>query len=135
MDLLSLRETLETLLVDQLGTYTLANGVTTPAISVRAVGELSPARTTVSGLECIIRREAQLTGLVQYERSTSFRSYTIFLVNWGDEDLGAAAEIVTRGFSDAAIRELTTLTVPQGQGPQDQMRLVLQFNPEPEEEP
>lgn len=130
MDLLSLRETLETLLADQLGVYTLANGVTTPAMSVRAVGELSPARTTVSGLECVIRREPELTPVSQYEPSLAFRSYTLFLVSWGGTDLSEAAELITAGFPTAVVRELVTLNVPQGQGPQDQMRIVLQFNPE-----
>ena len=39
---LDIRNQIETLLVDQLGTYTLGNGATTPAISVREQGEPLP---------------------------------------------------------------------------------------------
>ena len=42
MDVLTLRTELETVLVNYLGDYTLANGAKTPAISVRAAGESLP---------------------------------------------------------------------------------------------
>ena len=50
MDLLTLREELETLLVEELGVYTLANGSTTPAINVRAIGEQSQPTQKLQGL-------------------------------------------------------------------------------------
>lgn len=133
MDLLTLREELETLLADELGVYTLANGITTPAISVRAAGELTPAQTTVSGLECVIEKQAQLSPIRQYAPGPAFRRYTIYLVSWDAKDLSAVAEMVVRHFTTAVSAELRPLRVPPGLGPQDQMRITLQFNPEPEE--
>lgn len=131
MDLLSLRETLETLLADQLGTYTLANGVTTPALSVRAVGELSPANTTVTGLECVLQKQAQLRLVRQYAPNAIFRVFTVYLISWDGNDLAPAAELVIGGFPSAVIADARVLSVPEGQGPQQQMRIELQFNPDP----
>jgi len=133
MDLLTLREELETLLADELGVYTLANGITTPAISVRAVGELTPARTMVSGLECVIQKQPDLTPVRQYDPGPAFRRYTLYLISWGSTDLSAVAQMVVRHFYTAVAAEIRQLQVPPGLGPQDQMRLSLQFNPEPEE--
>ena len=133
MDLLTLREELETLLADELGVYTLANDITTPAISVRAVGELTPAQTTVSGLECVIEKQAELALIRQYDPGPAFRRYTIYLVSWAAKDLSAVAQMVVRHFDTAVSAELRPLRVPPGLGPQDQMRITLQFNPVPEE--
>jgi hypothetical protein len=133
MELLTLREELETLLADYLGTYTLANNTRTPAISVRAAGESSPARTVVSGLECIIQKQPRLTQISQYSPAGAFRSYTIFLVSWDDSDITSTGELISNAFPTAVTKELTNLQVPQGQGPQNQMRISLQFNPTPVE--
>lgn len=133
MDLLSLREELETLLVDELGTYRLANGATTPAISVRAIGELSPAATKVTGLECIINRQPVLSQLQQYVPVNSFRSFTLYLVNWGGVELADIAEKIMRGFPMALSATIQQLQVPEGTGPRDQMRVTLKFNPEVEQ--
>jgi len=130
MDLLSLREELETLLVDELGTYRLANGAVTPAISVRAIGELSPAATKVTGLECIINRQPVLSQLQQYVPVNSFRSFTLYLVNWGGVELADVAEKIMRGFPMALSTTIQQLQVPEGTGPRDQMRVTLKFNPE-----
>lgn len=134
MELLTLREELETLLADDLGTYTLANGIRTPAISVRAAGEPSPARTVVSGLECIIQKQPRPTTPRQYATTSPFLSYTVFLVGWDGTNLTPIATRITQHFASALALEVTPLQVPQGQGPQNQMRLVLQFNPTPAEE-
>lgn len=67
MDLLSLRTAIQSTLNSVLGTYTLANGATTQAISVRAPGESLPAGTTVTGLEVVIVREPELVAVRQYQ--------------------------------------------------------------------
>ena len=41
---------------DELGQYTLANGVTTPAIAVRAESERLPTGTKATGLETVVIR-------------------------------------------------------------------------------
>jgi len=133
MDLLTLREELETLLVDELGEYTLANGSTTPAITVRAIGEQSPANTKVTGLECIINRQPVINKIAQYVPVNSFRSYTLYLVNWGGVELADIAEQIMRGFPMAVSSTIQQLQVPEGMGPRDQMRLTLKFNPEAEQ--
>lgn len=133
MDLLTLRESLETLLADDLGVYTLANGIETPAISVRAAGELTPAQTKVSGLECVIEKQPELSLIRQYAPGPAFRRYTLYLVSWDGKELGELAQKVVRGFEGAVTAEVRALRVPPGLGPQDQMRITLQFNPIAEE--
>jgi hypothetical protein len=130
MELLTLREELETLLVDELGTYTLANGIVTPAISVRAVGELSPAGTVVRGMECIIEKQAELPVIMQYTAQRTFKRYTLYLVSWDGRDLTPASRLILEGFPQAVTASIRPLRVPEGQGPQNQLRMVLQFNPE-----
>lgn len=133
MDLLTLREELETLLVDDLGVYTLANGITTPAISVRSTGELSPANTRVSGLECVLDKQPELPQILQYEHTSPFRIFTLYLINWSGGDLTPIAEKLLRGFPAAVTAQLRPQRVPEGTGPQSQMRITLKFNPEAEQ--
>ena len=130
MDLLTLREDLETLLVEELGEYTLSNGATTPAISVRSVGEAAPANTKVRGLECIISRQPNVNPISQYEPTFAFRNYTLYLVSWDSTELAPIAEKIIRGFPTAVSGDIRPQFVAEGAGPKDQMRVNLQFNPE-----
>lgn len=128
MNVRDLRTQLETTLVDVLGTYTLANGVKTPALSVRAVGESLPAGQRVTGLECIIVREPALEVIRQYRREQAISRWTVYLVDWaGDTSLKEIAEQVVYLYPGSSC---TSVNVPNGVGPRSQMRLELQTDPE-----
>ena len=128
MNVLSLRTALETTLVDVLGTYTLANGVTTPAIAVRAAGESLPAGTTVTGLECVILREPELVPVRQYRKEHAFSRWTVFLVDWdGEASLQTVAGRLIWAYPGS---NAVSITVPRGVGPRSQMRVDIQTDPE-----
>ena len=128
MNVLSLRTALETTLVDVLGTYTLANGMTTPAIAVRAAGESLPAGTTVTGLECVILREPELVPVRQYRTEHAFSLWTVFLVDWdGEASLQTVAGRLIWAYPGS---NAVSITVPRGVGPRSQMRVDIQTDPE-----
>lgn len=133
MQLLTFREELETLLADLLGTYTLANGAQVPAVSVRNTGEDSPPGMLVNGLELIIRRNPRLRFIERYDSSLAFRFLAVELLSWDGMDLTPAADLIVSAYPNAVATEVTTLEVPEGLGPQAQMRITLQFNPTPVE--
>ncbi len=127
MDLLQLRTQLETLAVEDLGLYTLPNGVQTPAFSVRSPGERLPIGTTVTGLELILIRNPDLTPIPQYADQAALRKWTLFLVNWDQaanmEDVAAKIIATYPGTTSRPV------LVPKGAGPTHQLRLELQVNP------
>jgi len=128
MNVLSLRTALETTLVDVLGTYTLANGVTTPAIAVRAAGESLPAGTTVTGLECVILREPELVTVRQYRKEHAFSRWTVYLVDWdGEASLQTVAGRLIWAYPGS---NAVSITVPRGVGPRSQMRVDIQTDPD-----
>jgi hypothetical protein len=128
MDLLSLRTAIETTLVDQLGTYTLANSASTPAISVRAAGESLPPGTTVTGLEVVIVREPELVPVRQYSKEQAFSRWTLYLVDWsGDASLQEVAGRLLWSYPGS---NAVTINVPRGVGPRSQMRVDITTNPD-----
>lgn len=128
MDVLTLRTELETVLVNYLGDYTLANGAKTPAISVRAAGESLPPNTTVTGLEVVIVREPELVPVRQYSREQAFSRWTLYLVDWsGDTSLQEVGGVLIREFPGS---NAVLINVPRGVGPRSQMRVDIQTNPE-----
>ena len=128
MDVLTLRTELETVLVNYLGDYTLANGAKTPAISVRAAGESLPPNTTVSGLEVVILREPELLPVRQYSREQAFSRWTLYLVDWtGDTSLQEVGGVLIREYPGS---NAVAINVPRGVGPRSQMRVDIQTNPE-----
>lgn len=129
MNILSLRTELETTLVDVLGTYTLANGATTPAISVRDVGGSLPAGTHVTGLECVILREPELVPIRQYSKEHAFSRWTLYLVMWTETGVNLQ-EIAGRLLWAYPGSNAVSINVPQGVGPRHQMRVDLQTNPD-----
>lgn len=129
MNILSLRTELETTLVDVLGTYRLANGVTTPAIAVRSTGESLPPGTTVSGLECVILRDPELVPIRQYRQEQAFCRWTLYLVLWGDSDV-SLKDVGGRLIWAYPGSNAVGITVPKGVGPRHQMRVELQTNPD-----
>jgi hypothetical protein len=128
MDVLTLRQELESLLVDELGTYTLGNGAVTPAVAVRATGEAMPSGTKVSGVELIIRRNPDLEPVNAYQREVALRKWRVYLVDWaGDRNLEQLAGRVVYAYPGC---EVETVNVPEGAGPQHQMRLVITTGPD-----
>lgn len=128
MDLLSLREALETTLVDQLGTYVLANGATTSAISVRAPGESLPPGTAVQGLEVVIVREPEVVPVRQYQNQQAFSRWTLYLVDWSGS--APLQEVAGRLLWSYPGSNAVAVSVPRGVGPRSQMRVDITTNPE-----
>ena len=128
MDVLTLRTELETVLVNYLGDYTLANGAKTPAISVRAAGESLPPNTTVTGMEVVILREPELLPVRQYQREQAFSRWTLYLVDWsGDTSLQEVGGVLIREYPGS---NAVLINVPRGVGPRSQMRVDIQTDPE-----
>lgn len=128
MDVLTLRTELETVLVNYLGDYTLANGAKTPAISVRAAGESLPPNTTVTGMEVVILREPELVPVRQYSREQAFSRWTLYLVDWsGDTSLQEVGGVLIAEYPGS---NAVLINVPRGVGPRSQMRVDIQTNPE-----
>ena len=128
MDVLTLRTELETVLVNYLGDYTLANGAKTPAISVRAAGESLPPNTTVTGMEVVILREPELLPVRQYSNEQAFSRWTLYLVDWsGDTSLQEVGGVLVREYPGS---NAVLINVPRGVGPRSQMRVDIQTDPE-----
>jgi hypothetical protein len=129
VNVLELRTELASLLSASLGTYTLPNGSTTPAIAVRSSGESLPAGTTVTGLEVVIIRDPNLTPIPQYAEPGALRTWTVFLVDWSDAvDLEPIAAYIIEAYAGTAV---SPVAVPKGTGPQNQMRITIQSNAVP----
>lgn len=125
---LSFRTALQVTLASYLGTYTLANGSTTPAISVRGAGESLPPNTTVSGLEVVILREPELVPVRQYQKEHAFSRWTIYLVDWdGTNSLQEVAGKLIWAYPGS---NAVLINVPRGVGPRSQMRVDIQTNPD-----
>ena len=128
MDVLTLRTELETVLVNYLGDYPLANGAKTPAISVRAAGESLPPNTTVTGMEVVILREPELVPVRQYQREQAFSRWTLYLVDWsGDTSLQEVGGVLISQYPGS---NAVSINVPRGVGPRSQMRVDIQTDPE-----
>lgn len=133
MGVLALRTELQNTLSNVLGTYTLPNGVTTPAIAVRAQGESLPAGTSVEGVECVIIRDPEPVELTQYRRQVAFHRWTLFLVDWtGNTVLKDVAGILLWAWPGS---DATPVQVPKNGGPQAQLRVALQTSPDFAEQP
>ncbi len=126
MDVLTLRSQIATVLDQVLGTYTLANGITTPAISVRDYGEGLATGTTVTGLEVVILAQPELVPVRQYRSDGVQQDWTVFLVGWtaGVNVQEAAASLVAN-FGNTDVQ---TLNVAEGVGPRNQMQVTIRSN-------
>jgi len=127
MDVLDLRNALETVLVDRLGTYTLSNGTTAPAISVRSIGEPMQPNTKVGGLEAILRRDPLPEPVITYLNQKAILRWTLFLVDWdGTNAPHLAAQDVLLAFPGTTMQ---SLPVVQDDGPRSQLQLVIRTFP------
>lgn len=122
MDILALRGALATALSAHLGTYTLGNGSTTPALVVRDPGQGMSAGTTVSGLEVVISSVPELEQQLQYKDSPFVQTWNVFLVDWGGADLEGAAALVQAGFPGTTA---VILAVTEDIGPKRQTQLRI----------
>lgn len=122
MDILALRGALATALTAHLGTYTLGNGSTTPALVVRDPGQGMTAGTTVSGLEVVISSVPDLEQQLQYKDSPFVQTWNVFLVDWGGADLEGAAALVQAGFPGTTA---VILAVTEDIGPKRQTQLRI----------
>jgi hypothetical protein len=120
--LLDLRTTLSALLSSELGTYTLANGSTTPAVRCSGATETRYPGTIVTGLELVILKDPQLIPVRQYQEERATAEWSVFLVAWGDRPAGIAAQKVVDAIPGC---EVERVEVPEGICPQDQYRLTI----------
>ena len=118
-----IRRTLEMLLRNELGEYTLANGVTTPAIAVRAESERLPTGTKATGLETVVIRYPEEQPVRQYLLEPLDDFWTVWLVGWDNSaDLTVATQLVLTAYPGA---EFQQINVPKSWGPTNQVRVTL----------
>ncbi len=123
MELLDLRSALETLLADDLGEYTLPNGITTPALAVRNEGDSLPANTKVSGLEVVVLAQRSLVPVPQYEAQGAIRQWTLYLIDWdGIVAMDAVASKLLYAFAGSTT---SPLAAPRQVGPRHQRALSI----------
>lgn len=128
MNVLTLRYLITEAIEDYIGTYRLGNGIETPAISVRAIGEGLTPGTTVTGLEVVIVTEPDLTPIRAYKDEEALRDWTVYLVAWSaDAELSQAAAELIHSFPGS---RAVTIQVPENIGPKNQMRVSITTNPQ-----
>lgn len=122
--ILDLRTALTTALNGLLGTYTLANTTTTPAVDVRAIGEGRETGTSVTGLELVIQRDPAIVPIRAQEVESVFMEWTAFIVEWANPATTAAdaARIIVATIPGCSAE---VVAVPENTGPRHQMRLVI----------
>lgn len=129
MDVTVLRAQVEAVLSADLGTYTLANGETTPAISVRDPGKGLAPGTRVSGLEAVIYSVPEMLPVREYQSDNAIRAWSVYLVGWGDGvDMQTASASLLANFPGA---DVATLSVPEDIGPRNQMRVTIKTTDDP----
>ena len=129
MDAATLRTQIAAALADDLGTYTLLNGETTPAISVRPEGERLAAGTTATGLEVVILSEPRLSPVGAYLQQPSRREFIVFLVGWDDTaNITTAAEKLIYLFPGTIWQEIP---IAKRVGPTNQARVIIQSGASP----
>ena len=118
-----LRKTIELILKDQIGIYTLANKVTTPAIAVRADSERLPTGTKATGLEVVVSRYAEQEPVLQYLLQPTVDIWTVWLVGW-DNSVNPmdSVHLLLDAYPGS---EFNKLTVPKSWGPTNQIKVLL----------
>jgi hypothetical protein len=124
MDAAALRTEISAALADDLGVYTLLNGETTPAISVRPEGQRLAAGTVASGLEVVILSEPRLSPVGAYLQQEAIREFIVFLVGWDDTaETTIAAEKLVYIFPGTIWQEIP---IAKRIGPTNQARVIIQ---------
>lgn len=126
MGILELRNSLASTLYGVLGTYTFANGSTTPAIRVRSDGVGLPSKTTVTGLECVIYDTPRLRPVRQYQGEYAFYEWRIELLQWAEpvagEILQDVASLLIFSYPGSNV---SLLPVQENEGPKSRMRFEI----------
>jgi len=129
MDATSLRFEISLALAADLGTYTLLNVETTPAISVRREGERLAAGTSAAGLEVVILAEPRLTPIKDYIQQDAWREYFVFLVGWDETaDITTAAGKLINFFPGTVWQEIP---IAKRVGPTNQARMIIRSDASP----
>ena len=129
MDAATLRAEISLALAADLGTYTLLNGETTPAISVRPEGARLAAGTTAAGLEVVILAEPRLSPVGAYLQQEGWREYFVFLVGWDETaDITTAAEKLIYFFPGTEWQEIP---IAKRIGPTNQARVIIRSTATP----
>ena len=129
MDAATLRAEISLALATDLGTYTLLNGETTPAISVRPEGARLAAGTTAAGLEVVILAEPRLSPVGAYLQQDAWREYFVFLVGWDETaDITTAAEKLIYFFPGTEWQEIP---IAKRVGPTNQARVIIRSTATP----
>lgn len=124
VDVLTLRAQIAAALAEDLGSYTLLNGETTPAISVRPEGQALAAGTVAAGLEVVILAEPRLSPVGAYLQQEAIREFIVFLVGWDDTaEITVAAEKLIRLFPGTEWQEIP---INKRVGPTNQARVIIQ---------
>lgn len=118
-----LRDDLQVLLQRHIGTYTLGNGVSTPAVSVRADSEGLAAGTKVSGLEVVINRHPNQDPVLQYGNQSCEELWEVWLLAW--DDSVAITESAARVVARYPGTTLQQITLPESWGPKRQVKITL----------
>ena len=119
----NLRFTIEQLLIDSLGIYSLSNGIETPAIAARAESERLAPGTKVKGLECIVSRYPEQDPVLQYYDQPSRQAWTVWLVGWDSSaDVVSAAQTLLQAYPGA---EFSQINVPKSWGPTNQVQVII----------
>lgn len=123
MKVLDLRNAIQALLSEELGTYTLPGGFETPAIVVLSTGEVLSDRT-VSGLEVVIRRSpVRDEGAECFDCVRAVKTWQVFLVQWGgDYTIDDAKEKIRQKFPGSVA---VTLNIDKGGAIREQISLKL----------
>lgn len=129
--ILTIRNALASLLASDLGTYSLPNGSTTPAIGVRDYGVSLPAGTTVTGIEVLIISEPELEPVRAYKDEAAFDRWTIFLVDWSGSSAPRLKVVAGKILKAYPGGRMLPITAPRGVGPRSQMRIDIRTDPDP----
>ncbi|MBW4422486.1 MAG: hypothetical protein KME13_25290 [Myxacorys californica WJT36-NPBG1] len=123
MNVVELRNQIETLLTDEVGTYALTGGTTTPAVIVLDSGDVVSDRT-VTGLEVVIRRSPiSDEGKATFDSVRAVKMWQIFLVQWGDHyTLEAAKDKLRRKFPNT---RAIPIKVEKGSGVREQVSVRI----------
>lgn len=123
MNVAELRAQIQELLADDVGTYALTGGVTTPAVMVLDSGDVVSDRT-VTGLEVVIRRNPiSDEGKATFDSVRAVKMWQVFLVQWGGNyTLESAKDKLRRKFPN--IRAVT-VKVEKGSGVREQISVRI----------
>jgi hypothetical protein len=123
VNVVELRTQIQDILVDEIGTYALTGGTTTPAVIVLDSGDVVSDRT-VTGLEVVIRRSPiSDDGKPTFDAVRAAKVWQVFLVQWnGNYTLEAAKDKLRRKFPNT---RAVPIKVEKGSGIREQVSVRI----------